>query len=66
MLNLLLGFETGTHVDHPMVDVFRAKELKLVPHIPGEGFIAIDGEVMPSQEIHVQVAPSLATVFVNK
>jgi len=66
MLGVLTGLDHGSHVKSPFCDVFSVKALKLVPQTPGIGFIAIDGELFPSQEITVEVLPSLATVFMPK
>lgn len=62
LLNLLLVMDSGNHVHHPLVQVYRCYEYFLEP-LTEKGIIAVDGEVIPYGPIHATMLPGAARVL---
>ena len=62
MARILLGLETGSHVDMPKVEFFAASAYRLEPLSKGS-FNDLDGEVVESGPIQGRVLPGSWRVF---
>lgn len=58
MLQLLLGIEDGSHIDHPKVEVYKASAYRLEP-LTEKGIFSLDGEVVEYGPIQASVLPSI-------
>ncbi|XP_042899282.1 sphingosine kinase 1 isoform X2 [Parasteatoda tepidariorum] len=54
--------QTGEHVNVPYVDVIPVNAFRLEPH-KSEGYLTVDGEVIPCCPIQAEVMPSVARVM---
>ena len=62
MLELLLSIDSGDHVNHPKVKLFKCTEYTLEP-LTEQGIYSLDGEVVPYGLLQAKVLPSAATVL---
>lgn len=62
MVELLLGIDSGAHVKHPKVKIFRCTEYSLEP-LTEKGIFSLDGEVIPYGLVEAKVMPSAAAVL---
>jgi hypothetical protein len=69
LARILLALESGSHIDHPCVEVFKCKAVRLEPMMGSRksgGIISVDGEAVPPQPVQMEVHQGLARVFCNR
>lgn len=64
MLLIMLGFETGAHVNMDSVEFIECTAYRLEPISPGS-FNDLDGEVIESGPIQGMVLPAATRAFCN-
>lgn len=62
LLTLLLGFDSGDHINHSQCEVYKALAYRLEP-LTTEGLYSLDGEVVEYGPIQGSVQPSAMKVF---
>lgn len=62
LLELLISFDTGDHVKHPKVKVYKALAYRLEP-MTEKGLFAVDGEVVEYGPIQGLIQPGAARVM---
>jgi sphingosine kinase len=66
LLNIFLGFESGNHIKHPGVKMFRAKEWELSPNLPEDASkttLDCSGEQYPLRNASGTVHKGLAKII---
>lgn len=62
MLQLLLSFDSGDHINNPLVRMFKAFAYRLEP-LTSEGRFTLDGELVEYGPIQGVILPNKATTF---
>lgn len=62
MAKILLGFETGSHVNIPQAEFIACTAYRLEP-ITNGSFNDLDGEVIESGPIQGQIQPSALRIY---
>jgi sphingosine kinase len=62
LLTMLLDIDSGGHINHPGVEVYKARAYRLEPHTE-EGLYSLDGEVVEYGPIQGEVQPGAMRVF---
>lgn len=62
VMYFLASLQSGDHVHIPYVDVIPIHAFRLEPYT-SDGFLTVDGEVIPCSSIQAEVLPSLARVM---
>lgn len=62
LIDILLGMDSGKHIDNPAVKTYRASAYRLEPLV-NEGLFSLDGEVVEYGPIQGAIRPSMARVL---
>ena len=66
MMNLLVAFETGKHLESDDVTQLKVRAYRLVPGGEQPGHIAVDGEEIEYGTVQGEILPSLANIMMLK
>lgn len=67
LFKVLMGFDKGAHVDHNLVEYKKVKSFTLRANVADKDhlLLGVDGEMIESDYIQVEVHQSMMTVFTN-